>query len=435
MAINKIPVDREKFKLFKYTITAIMVPENASSEEDTLDISDDIYEFILLRDFDSYIYPCVYLNISLNEEKVKFIQTKFSESRIYITIKKYFLDGEEAKDSFEDVMSEAEFLILGLDRSPFARASRDDESEEIAKQDTNIVFPLILLPVKAMSFNKSINNGIFHSTRIIDILAYFIGKNKPAKYKTWVAPLDNSREYESILVPPMPFNHIVQCLDNCYGMYKSRLITFFDIEESFILPITKIFKTDNKNIKEALIEVILPGNDPADGFEGSYSDEEEGIYRIRTRTTPVVNLGSPATREVIGEHVKIVGKNQIDNLTNDCGQISFLGRTLDSKPKERVHWRIYDNELIGDKLSAQMKESETSMIITFDSVDISMFKPNLEYTIRTNYSDGSEIDGIWRLASYEERFTKKGKDDFAGSFVKATFKPSLDEEKSSLRSP
>lgn len=437
MATTNVLANSSKYNLYKYKVNIRFIRNDAALPEDEFQLSKALTKLVIHKNFDDFIYPYYKAVFQLSVEQVKFLTVNHHAGKIYISIEKFLIkiekDATTETPTGEFYIKDIPFAVFEIDKNPTDAIEPEvpsKRSESNAGQKA-IPFTLGLIPSVPMDINKYINNGAFHDTALPNVLAYLVGVNSPKfpNYKFFVSNIDNVKVYETIIVPPFNFNKAVVYVDSCYGLYKTKLLQFFDCNEAYVMSANRLFK--NEKYKYQLVALEMMGPEAlASLTDASYKSDEDSVWFLRTRQKPILENSNKLMREIGGESVKFVGSSQEENTAVDCGPVKIdKDETNSERSKEIVVKKMYDNDFIMSKYNGNLQENSAKFTAVWDDCDIETFQSYFEYTVLSNSSYSKDYEGYWRLTCVEHTFNKvMNVDELAIVYSVGMFRPAVKAE-------
>ena len=402
-----LPPESEFSKVVRYSARIVLIPENGG-EGDVEDYSQSFQRLTIVKDFNSTIYPLFKLELYLSPDEIRNIQSKWKRSLFYITLDEWEeneRDGIASEKTGIKYIDNESFEILNLDQNQSTKVSDIDSNSAAIPR---VSFPIELIPSKAMSNNRVISNTIYTSCTIQDVLLAELSSNAQGDYRYLVSPPDNERFYEDVIVPPLPFNQVLDYLDRIFGLYKGNLQVFFDVDKGFILSTTK---QTNEPEKFPEIHIELSAEELGGVLRGaSARDSQANATRFR-----VSGLGSqiqfmaPAEAELGGETIRLVNTSQSVLIDAECQELD-IGELKPSqqKPKERVIWKRFDNPLAEDKVKNERREAYSKLICNIDNAHLDVLTPWITIQVKTASPNANLYEGNWRIERVDIVLNKAG---------------------------
>ena len=407
--MTQINKNISKFKHTRYMITASIIPKNSQDEKESIVLDEAISELLIFKHYDAQSFPYFKLTVSVSKMIAERISASWRDSTLFITMTRFIAeqkDGVGAVFEKEDsrYLEKIEFRIMTCNGT---EPQRIENGDEISATIPSITFIMELAPKKAFDINKGINNGTFQNTKVIDVIAFITQNNAPESgYKFLLAPSDNQRVYESLLLPPKNYVPAIRHLDVAHGLYGGTLTVFLDVDIGYILSSTKTTIENDKSPTTVVLEVLPANEASADNSGiGSAFDPETRAFTIRSFQPITARIDGLARREVAGEHIKLVQLSNEERLGSDCKYLSVDEKGSDIK-KEAVVWQKYDNSLAAEKMRVKAREDYAPQVLTFMNCDLKIFAPNLQWILLTSVESSEKFEGAWRCQSFEARLNK-----------------------------
>jgi hypothetical protein len=411
--VSQIPNELAKYEKSVYEIRARLVPPGAG-EGSSIKMDMMVTELRIVKDFDSHALPYFRLTIGVSLDDASRVRAAWRQGSVWMEVlrKTVPTDGTATEvDAFQDFIPMSEFRVMEttLDSPPPAVPEAGDSPSASAQA---YLGTMELVPVEALGISKAVNGGSYHDATVGEVIAFLTKNNRPpaSSYRFWMSPPDNTRRYESLLLPPMSYVEALRYLDRVHGLYSGRLSVFLDVGEGFILSSSSSVRPDPGAAAMVLLEIRPSGLQSMEVSGGSGYDPAQRAFMLRAAGTPVVSAAGPARREVEGSHVRLVRSTQRELVGSNCKGLlpeasDLLFGGSDSRKKDRVLWQGYDNELTMKRLQLEAREDYAPMTAIFDGPDLAAFRPTLPWrsVVQGDSSERpqGELEGYWRLSAVE----------------------------------
>lgn len=376
------------------------------------DISKYITSIRLIKDYNRYLFPFfevnlklptnIYLNIANNDSNyynlnIRLINTT-DENQVYETylntvLKPY--DNDKAVDLYV---------------TPDANIDDDaTESDVIPKHD----YQMIMIDNKrANAFNKIINR-CYSNTNLYNIVLNIFDRELTNYGDIIVEPFDNTKKYETILIPPLSLKNTIDFLDETYGIYNTGSMLYFDTDSVYL-----IRRNGDINISENISQLINinivkrdeGGEDPR--MQGMFYYSDDDLYEYITTSTPIIINRANTALKSLGEKIIV---SEYDDDFNKVKRVINIADNEDGQ-KVKYYWNSYGEDIAINKMISRAKEISDVTRIVFSGVHPQRLNPINRFAIKIN----NQYDE-YRIMSTITTFIKQG-DIFeivnSGDFIK-----------------
>jgi hypothetical protein len=400
----------EQFKTYKYPVTARLIPKGGQ-QADELDLSQGVSGVRILKDYDKHVLPYISLSLLLSTDELDKLQKNWRDGKLYLTIGKSTVPvgpgSSDEVDTGQPYMTDCEFQIMTMPSSPSTVPSGQISDQARSTQRMGVMLEVI--PTTALSINKKLNGGAYHGATTTDMVSHLVQQNAPQKpgYAFHMAPHDNDRVHESVVLPPMSFSKAIQYLDEVHGIYGGTTHVFLDHDHAVITSSAKTIGAPAGAPQRIAIECGNAASGTPELTGGSGFDPAALVHRLRTAQILGISVQGPANQENNGENVKLVGSNLREQTGSDCQMLTPSGTPLSGTPKEKIVWQGYDNPLMAQKMSTRARERYAPAMVSFQGADLAAFDPKLPLTVQAGDPAQQASEGNWRLAACEFVLTRQ----------------------------
>jgi len=414
--MTTIPVDASKFSRSVYSVELQFLPSETASESQATDLTRAVESMERIRDYDANTLPHFRFVLKAPKDNIQVLIDKHDGGKLVLTVRRMILDsGEDSghRDPLDTTMDHCTLNILDI--------------KQVGEERVLAGLVIDCVPRTPLEILRKTHNRVFHDCRLDWCVAALVQEAKPTDgYKFYMTPLDNSKEYEAIMVPPGSLSECVEHIDQVHGLYEGRLLQFYDLKEGYImgsnhfLPGALPEKLPNGVIE--YVPVVLA--EGAVGTYGSAEDEEAGAMRLRIMTEPVIPRREPAMREEQGTDAKLLTNSQDTVVSQtECRNLEVISGAP-AKGRERIMWNRYDNPMIPARMRRARYEALSPITIVGKDYDLAFWSPAREYKFVTTQQPGEPAEGQWRLSGVQEIFRRKAMgDDLAMVQCVAVLKP------------
>ena len=353
-----------------YSILAVLTNDIANIE-----ISDRIKKLNIMNDYESYLFPVIYVDVYLTIEEYNYIKNK-DDTKLRLSCKKFKLDNNGYLSSqYTDVFRNLEFAILNKDNLYIQTNNTNTNSQSQNMFDVR----LIVMNVDDLNGNKKSIYGNFINTDLQRVIYYIINKLGQDK-KTVVEQPDNIKVYDQIMLPyNTPYRQLVY-LDTVYGLYQNGLKLFFDLDKNYI-----INKNETKvSYKETIIEI-------RNNIDLLLDTQETDSNRLIVPSNAMRYVSINKARE------EFIGNNNAFIL-NDNNK-SILTQNTDGN-KTNVYYQKYNNPFVKNIVTSDIN---SLVQIYIENADYSLF--NFVNVFYIEEEKNLFKNQRFNLAKYQHTFT------------------------------
>ena len=261
---------------------------------------------------------------------------------------------------------------------------------------------------------KQTTNTVLQNVDMMGAIA-FLGTNMKID-NFLLSPLENSKVYEEILIPPQSGVSALQYLDSEYGFYKKGSMIFLDWDYSYILNFkggcTAYYQDE---IKETYLMIPEKGGQYG-GIEGGV--QKLGIedkYFVIARAESINLKAESNSNDIIqGNNTTIVNTN-----TNSISTSTPNDTTQRGAGTPELITSNSSNEWLPDALAAQKAANSKVVDVALADFDIAAIRPNKRYSlIFENTLQALKYKGEYMLTKYSFKFVKQANEfQLTGSFT------------------
>ena len=370
-------------KLEKFLVEATLIDH---TNDQVIDISSFINSINVKKNYITNSFPLFVINL-MTTEQVRDIM-RDNEISVNIKVDKYSDSDSETSEDTDEIPIIEERIIdttIRIYDKPYASTSsfkeEDDENADSQSQVMQVVpYQLSGIPEELIRKNEKVLNDVYESAKINDVLVHLLSSVETNEI--YIDNSDNSDRYASLLVPPLNIIPAVRYIQETYGIYKSSLGIFFDLDKAYL------YKLFNKNrLHERTIEVITtPINDEANDnkFLTPLVDENNNV-RIHLKNTPDFQSFSKISDDVIG---KTTVFNSYD-YNFDVVRRVYNNPEVNSD-KVRYYWNMSQGEMFEEKFLNENNQANEVTTLTLSNINPNYFTIDNLYTFTTTtpYANG-----------------------------------------------
>ena len=375
--------------------------------------NDRVVSLKIVNDYIKNMFPIFSLQLALETSMYYEILKNKNDIKFHIRLQKYYkgLTGSEDSSLYRDCINDIFQLILDDDDSDLEESLKNTQNNmdyRYIKKDTtndlneitNVCEFYLYKSSIIRACSKTVNN-ILQDAFVGDAITYILS-NTDIK-NTIMSPLDNTKKYDTIVIPPMKLNKALSFIDIYYGLYKSGSIIFFGLDRNYILPYDgKCTAYTSNEITDTSIIIPKKTDTLSQELCVLLPREPKNINYIVASSTNISTRNDSISGDIIdGNNVKIIN--------SDDGMVSYYKNTSEYQTNTKILMNSTENEYIGEIYKSQ-SESTTGVIqLALNGYDIDMLSPNKKINVIFEDSRlSNKYKGNYILASITHNFTKNG---------------------------
>jgi hypothetical protein len=422
MAENNVP----KLERYRYGIDLNLA---FNESEEPVNITQFVTDIRLHYNYLIHIFPIIQIGMLLEKPIANQIKDGADQVRFILNVDKYLENdiGAEKEPLPIQFIKNKILKPMDLDRRPVR--INENIQMEISKQTDDLVqCDMFFFYEDSLNLLRKLVSGVLINVDIKNTILFGLNKLYSGG-NVFLCEPDNTTKYEQIIIPPSNISEFLRNLNDIYGIYKSGIRFFFDLEKCFIIP----GDLNNRKLPIAedeydtvFIDVVESSKARLE-FIGCFKDDEEERYHIRTIDDGValqLKVNDNSNRELFGELITFVSsmENSHSEFHTENNTIGATNRTLPDmtnikEPKNRILLNRYGHEFAESEFLARSARSTTLLKILFSTIDMDLITPNRKYVI--HFEDekfAQDFDGIYLLA--EKIYTIiKGSQDKLGNII------------------
>lgn len=357
------------------------------------------------RDYDVDHLPVILISLSLqndlNIHPDSSIQLRIDKcigieenGTITVTQKSSFINDSFSFVLLEDTPSSSyyENLIYG---------KKEKNEGDYLLQDASDSETFILVKRAIATASKVIMNCVLKKatlTQATNMLLSNAGVNN-----VLMANLDNTEEYEELIVLPLPLLESIIYLKNFYGFHKEDTTVFMDLDTTYIIRkdggCTAFRDRETTNVDLCL-----------NGYESMF-DQCRGV--IYNGNSTYVNIGSKDFKRLVGGTINDQTEGTNVMVYDEDKTATKTASTSNARAisnNTAVKSTLGHNKYVQEQIKCRKMEEQFVFSIGCTNADIGIFTPNKQFSIISNCSEISmDVSGTYRLSKHATTFAKTGK--------------------------
>jgi hypothetical protein len=387
----------------------------------TVNVDSFITEMVYTIDYDAFVMPIFTFSMLISDEVLSDLKDHFERLRFFMNVQKWSRDDAQTDNGYARKTSVFEHLeLVPLDpQIPVNVVADQNDLNGLPRH--RIVLDLV--GKKNADLNGKVKSKIFSNVRVLDVIMALLDEavkdQKSAQVadkdivKYTVAPPDNTRVYEQIILDPGTISQNLRQLQEQYGVYQTGIRVSFDTVSTEKDPSTgrvihksQIVVSDKggnapspASFDQVLIEIIDPNSKSTrpETDSGSKVDEASKVLIVRTNMGYQIDKNN-SSRYLDGQSVRVIGSSQNDTILNECD----IGN--DSQAAQRTYWGNNDNPYNLTQLQDSIREKALAITVGIADSDVFAFNQNLKFILKFYNRDSEAHDGEYRLKAAIFRF-------------------------------
>lgn len=409
-------------KVLKWRYKAVSC--NFISGGSTISIpSEKVQNITIEENFEEFYFPLIKLTLVIDSTVYYKILDHKNDCKVNLRIDKYYYSNWQTlsnpsvtrnwiNGNFDIIMddnTEDKFNSLKEDENLNDFNYRiKDMANELNYPATRVSF-FLFKPIVA---NTKINiNKLFTGINVADAIAYVCSV---ANIDNLVmCQPDNTKVYETLLLPPLSVLKTLEFIDMYYGIYSQGTLMWFGIDHNYIIPfdgqcrayvgnesqVTNIIIPKSTNLTHAM----TLGNLKRSGSED---------YILADYTSLKIENKSISGNYISPNDISLVDSYSAEMSSSSSGAISKTGnfvRYLEDKT---------ENPLIGSMYTSQSKARSTVVTVNLEDFDVNSFTPNKRFNVLfedPRYT--GKYSGNYILSAVHHTLMKNGEDMVISSTI------------------
>ena len=389
-------------RFYKYKIDAfdILLPD--VKEPIKIDPS-HVSGMSIENDFDNNYFPIFKISLSLSPKVYHNILKNKLSVKFRIRVQKYVFKRESEFDFKEDYINSV-FCIYIDANTPFLNEKMYDDitNNESTMSDYLSEYVLYLFKEKDVNDTKVVSNKILTSTNMTNAIAYLLSSY--GFKDILMAPLDNTNEYDEVVIQPITLLGNLEYLEQQFGFYNEGAIIFFDFNTIYVVPKISACKAWRKNgYKKTIINVKDSSNVSSLG-PGCYDDAEAKQFFINI--TP--NNYNTDNQSILTDHMDGNAMLVINPISGTVDAIDS-GATQRGPGSYKILVNKNNNKISTSTEKHAIDESSVIVSINISDFDMKAVTPNKEFLfVFENKKINVEFGGLYRMSRQFVEFVKQG---------------------------
>ena len=384
------------FREFRYKVELKYIHE--SKEED---ITTEGIKFICIDSdyLGKKAFPVVYLGLNLDKKIYNKMIRNIQKDTVVFSLSKYNVSDDGSSNSVESKVIKDEFIYFFNETNS---TDSDDTTDKEAIEMVSIKIGLISLDILNMC--KNVKNDVLVGNMSSILYDYLDNKAE----KVIIEPLDNNKEFEELIIPPVPtLNKLLEYLNNTCSFYNTQYRFFIDLNKTVYLLSSKGKAIETKDSKYSSIIVRVSADSSnvdkykEAGVEIDTSNKCYNLYLDESNTSTTINVykDKEVNKIITISTNGVINKSTLDNSDNAKGTRTSIYRTFN------------ENEYEIKNIKNLIESNKVMMNITKEGVDCSMITPEKSISVE-NHELYKKFNGKYLLAGKQEIYMMNDSDSF-----------------------
>lgn len=280
-------------------------------------------------------------------------------------------------------------------------AKKEKDEGDYLLQDASDSKTFILVKRDSITASKNIMNCVLKKASMTATTAMLL--SNAGCTNVLMANLDNTEEYEELIVPPLPLLESITYLKNFYGFHKEDTLVFMDLDATYVIRKDGACTTF-RDRETTNVDICL------NGYESAY-DRCSGV--IYSGNTTYINVGSDQFKRLVGGALtdQTEGTNvMVYNEDNQSSTTTSVSNNMALSNNTAVKSTLGHNKFIQSQIECRKLEEQFVFAVGCTNADIGVFTPNKQFSIISNCTEiAMDVSGKYRLAKHATTFAKSGK--------------------------
>lgn len=395
-------------KSYKYLVDSFNI--SFPNSEDSVIIDKKQITFLSFeKDYDHDFFPLIKLGVTLDINLYYKILDNKLDVRFRMRFQKYGKDSSDANFNFKNDVFNALFTIFIDDNTPFMDkkeylASKNTDGTDTSPKDISNEFTFYLFKEDDVMNTRKIINNVISGGNMTDAISYI--SSEAGFNKILLSPLDNSKYYNEILLPPLTSLGNLLYLEQQYGFYKNGSTIFFDVDRTYIIDKTPKSTAWTEGEFILTLFTIQESANVSNFVSGSYVDEFTKTYYINITSGGI----SLFNESVIADQTEGNNFISINPAKNDI-QTKYSDTVQRGDGTYKILVNRFGNPYVESMRIFKKGESCNIVHISISDFDLDCISPNKTFIfIFENSEINKEYGGNYRIIKSVVNFTKDGEE-------------------------
>jgi hypothetical protein len=374
------------------------------AEDELQDLSTNVLACNLINNYDVNVMPFFELEMMLSKNVYNDLLKFYTEATAVLRLTMFRSNrGNEPDILPENIIEPMSCSIIDLQGQPMPGGI-----DTLTDDQPNIPVVMYLFLEEHLRVTKSIINRIFTNCTMESVVSQINTENSTIPV-LMVKP-NIEKKYEQVVIPPMTIRRVMDYLQMKYGIYKDGLRFFFGFHYLYIMSRSQSASPQD-DYKEVIIESVSGINNNLLEADGSYTDDEAEVHKIRTSFVPIFKLEHNLCHLTDGEKMLVGGSSQTAHSTAQCDAVQGMEKPLDAKKsKERAVWDKSSNEFATHEYAKKSQEDSDKVTIQMALINMFLLTPDKVYRIKFADRKLKKHDGTYRISNSGYRLSRRAGD-------------------------
>lgn len=371
---------------------------------------DDVYigDIQIERDYDNLYFPIFSVTVFFTTELYyKFIKNK-TTARFKFKLEKFVTSEDNEAVRYRKVVVDDIFVTFITDSDPNLNKDLYKEANNIdsgnQRQQSGKKVELFLFKESDIKASRKMINTVIQSGSMTDALTFLL--SKAGCKNVLMTPLQNTNEYNEILLLPSTTIQNILYLEKQYGFYKNGATLFFDLDATYL--ISKSASTTAYRDGEYQLTILncFKSNNSKSIMSGTFDDSKRKLYNLSVSADNI----SFETTALVDEQISGSDIIMIDGATNES---TTIDPNIDDKDSgnAKVLVNAFSNNFLSSMIENKKVEDAHMISAVIYDFDIMALTPNKRILMKFNDS-AIQIShgGNYRLSSSRIILLKQGEE-------------------------
>lgn len=385
---------------YKYSVELRYIKQKENISEEIK--SNRIHSIIIDYDYIENNLPVIFMNITLKKKMIDDMLLHENENTIVLTIYKYIYRENKLTTKARYIQHEMKYFLPDDLNYRGSIDYSDEENEN--REDLQKQIQIGLMGLDSINNNKRSINTVLRYTSMINAVHYMT-----SHIKMVIEKFDYNKILKELIISPRSTtSKNIEFLNSINVFYKTPYRFFIDFDCGYLLASSgKGTYKKGETINSVLIVIRDPLH-PQAMQEGMITNYDSRNYQL----------------DVSAADTRVTPNKTTEKVYTSVASMSEVGKTVPNKLKLAINKYSKENtEVIRTPSSnpnliknivASNNQTANRISLNKVDVDVSVFTPNKEYTIK-NFDEHKDKDGTFILLRKRELFYFEAEDMFTGN--------------------
>ena len=363
--------------------------------------NNNILGFAIEKDFDNDFFPIFDLQLSLPYTVYYSIVENKTTVRFKVKLEKYAYN-DENKIKYKEVVFDTIFSTFIDDDISFMDKDLYEQTlKRLGTAENRGAYDFYLFKDADIKSSKKIINRVVTSSNMTNCIVYLLSKS--GSTNVLMTPLDNSKVYNEILLPPTTVIQSISYLEKQFGFYNHGTILFYDFDTVyFINKRAECTAYRTGEFKDVIVYVFKSLSENAK-TPGTFKDNETKTYTLHIAKDNTEML----TSSVVNDQITGTNVTVINPLHDSQSSVNPDVQSRNSTTTMLID--NFNNKYLNKMIDNAKYENDHIVEMTVTDVDLNCFAPNKKYIMSfEDKATHKAHSGNYRLSHMLFTFVKNG---------------------------